>query len=277
MPAGGYWLRKRLLVSLWLNPNVMNGQLKWFFAALKPDANNWLIWTESLILLAGLFYGNWNPLVVVFAYFLETIIIGLIHMAKMWATLRLGRAQQHAVFSAANTMFAGTFAIVFFLVHYFFFVFGQSIFVFSFFGRQEFGFESAFHVFNNYYILLQRPDMQLVLGIVIATQLGNAIMYFFVPGKYNLYTLEQLFLQPYLRIVVQQMATILTGFFMLLLGGPHAAALLLIVVRLVIDCTLVGAKHNPTLRLALQNALLKKETPEEKAEAQKLLEVWLDQ
>jgi hypothetical protein len=255
----------------------MAGQAKWFFEILKPSASNWLIWAGSLILLAGLFYGNWNPLVVVFGYFLETIVIGLVHLSKMWATLRMGTAQQNARSSPFNSSLGGGFAIVFFLLHYFFFVFGQSIFVFSFFGRQEFGFDSAFNVFKNYYTLLQRPDMQLVFGIVVATQLGSAIMYFFVPRKYNQYTLEQLFLQPYLRIVVQQFATILTGFFMLLLGGPLAAALLLILVRLVVDCALAGVRHNARLRLALQTVLLKNETPEAKVEAQKLMEVWLDQ
>jgi len=255
----------------------MKGQASWFFTALKPSTNNWMIWAGSLVLLAGLFYGNWNPLVVVFGYFLETIVIGLLHVSKMGVTLRFGQAQQMANRGESDNMFGGAFAIVFFLVHYFFFVFGQSIFIFSFFGKKEFGFENAFSVFKNYYILLQRPDMQLVLGIVTATQLGSAIMYFFMPRKYNQYTLEQLFLQPYLRIVVQQFATILTGFFILLLGGPEAAALLLIVVRLVLDCTLIGARQNARIRSALQRSLLKNESPESVAQAEKLMEVWLDQ
>jgi hypothetical protein len=235
-----------------------------------------MIWTGSLVLLAGMFYGNWNPMVVVFGYFLETIVIGLLHVAKMGVTLRFGEKQRMVTRTESSSLFVSGFAILFFLFHYFFFVFGQSIFVFSFFGKKEFGFESAFNVFKNYYLLLQRPDMQLVLGIIIATQLGSAIMYFFMPRKYNHYTVEQLFIQPYLRIVVQQLATILTGFFMLLLGGPKAAALLLIVVRLVLDCSLIAVRENARIRSALQLLLLKKETPEGVAEADKLIEVWLD-
>jgi hypothetical protein len=97
-------------------------QSKWIFTAMKPGADNWLIWTSSLVLLAGLYLGQWNPMVVVFGYFLETIVIGLIHVAKMWSVMRFGKAQQAAVFTERNKAFTGVFGIVFFLVHYFFFV-----------------------------------------------------------------------------------------------------------------------------------------------------------
>lgn len=254
----------------------MSAQSKWFFTALKPGPSNWLIWTSSLILLGGLFYGNWNPLVVVFGYFVETIVIGFIHVAKMASVLRWGKAQQSAILNSDNKAFNGVFGIVFFMLHYFFFIFVQSVFVFSFFGQKEFGFEEAFSVFNNYYILLQRKDMQVVLGIIVATQLGAAVMYFFLPRKYDLYTMEQLFLQPYLRILVQQFAAIFTGFIMLLLGGPMAAALVLIAVRLVLDNALIAAKHNEALRLALYKGLAQKNEPGAEENAKKLLDVWLD-
>lgn len=254
----------------------MSAQSKWFFTALKPGPNNWLIWTSSLILLAGLFYGNWNPLIVVFGYFVETIVVGFIHVAKMAAVLKWGRAQRNAVFTGNNNAFSGVFGIVFFMLHYFFFIFVQSVFVFSFFGQKEFGFDDAFHVFKNYYLLLQRSDMQLVLGIIMATQLGSAVMYFFLPRKFDVYTMEQLFLQPYLRIIVQQFAAIFTGFIMLLLGGPLAAALVLIVVRLILDSALIAAKHNEALRLALYKGLAQKNEPGAEENAKKLLDVWLD-
>lgn len=233
----------------------------------------------SLVLAAGLFWGHWNPLVVVFGYFLETIVVGMVHVAKMSSVLRFGQAQRRAMQSGgiSENAFTGLFGIVFFVVHYFFFVFVQSVFVFSFFSPAAFGFADGFKVFRNYALLLQRPDMQLVLGIVVATQLGAVVKNFYLPRKYDVYTLEQLFLQPYLRIFVQQVATILTGFIMLLLGAPMATAVLLIVVRLVVDCCLAAAKNNERLRMTLYKGILQKDGKADDENARKLLDVWLDQ
>ncbi len=80
-------------------------------------------------------YGGWSPFYVVIAYFLETIIIGLIHVVKMVTVLQKGHAQKEAVILNKFDNMNHWGAILFFMFHYFFFVAIQSIFAFALFDK----------------------------------------------------------------------------------------------------------------------------------------------
>jgi len=52
-------------------------------AILMPTKSNAILWANALFLFLLLALHMADPLTIVFAYFLETIIIGVIHLLKL--------------------------------------------------------------------------------------------------------------------------------------------------------------------------------------------------
>lgn len=229
-----------------------------------PNRLNFWSWLQAIIMLTGLFVWHWSPLMVVMAYFIETIIVGCIHIVKMWVTFKYGHLQNIEKQSdPANTMNSWG-VIPFFLAHYFFFIAVQSIFVFAFFESGFKAFRQPFNLFANYGWLFSQPDFLLLFGIQAATLVSMAIRDWFLPGKYHETTLKKLFLQPYIRIIVQQLVVLLSGFFFVITQAGYAAALLVIIIRLVLDILLIGMRNNNKVRDYLQRQLLKNKELTEK-------------
>ncbi|MFN3665459.1 MAG: DUF6498-containing protein [Sediminibacterium sp.] len=221
-----------------------------------PTGRNLFIWANSLLMLAGLFFFGWRPVIIVFAYVFETIIIGIIHLFKLWYVLKYGEAQNNHVASKDPRQINGYGIIPFFLVHYFFFIFVQSVFIFSAVGKSLPGLSSdAFNVFGNYKFLLSQTDMQLAFASIALANIGYTFRNFFVTGRYHKYTVNMLFMQPYIRIFIQQLVAILAGFFFFFKDGAMVAALLLIITRLVLDLYLQAIKYNAQARNKLKEKL----------------------
>jgi Family of unknown function (DUF6498) len=243
---------------------------------LLPNRYNLFAWLQALLMLTGLTLWHWDPLFVVMAYFFETIIIGVIHMFKMGVVLRLGRAQNREEKTNPSQSLHHPGVILFFMVHYYMFVAGQSIFIFSFFANKVPAFESAFSLIQNYGWLFRQPDFVLLFAIQAVTQITYAIRHWVMPAKYHEQTIQGMFIQPYVRIFIQQFATILAGFFVIIMQSGFAAAVLVILFRLVVDSMLLSARHHEgakqkLIALMLQN---REASPEE---VKKQLESMLDQ
>lgn len=239
-----------------------------------PGRHNFWLWAQAIIMLTGLIWWGWSPLLVVMAYFFETIIIGILHIAKMLSVWRYGKEQQLAVRANKHDTMNHVGLIPFFMVHYFFFVGIQSIFVFSFFGK-ELGSRDAFGLIENYQLLLSKPEFLLVFAIQVATHTGILIRQWIIPARYHQYTLNKLFIQPYLRIFIQQFVTILAGFFFIILNTGIAVAILLIVLRLLLDCLLLAARHDEGRKNSLV-AYLSKDGGVKAEDIKEQVDVFLD-
>lgn len=246
--------------------------MKW----LLPNRYNSFAWLTAMVMLAGLVFWHWDPLLVVMAYFFETIIIGVIHMFKMGVVLRVGKAQQREEQTNPKQSLHHPGVILFFMVHYYMFVAGQSIFIFSFFSNKVPAFESGFNVVKNYAWLFKQPDFVLLFAIQAVTQVTYAIRHWFLPAKYQEQTIQGMFIQPYVRIFIQQFATILAGFFFIILQSGFAAAVLVVLFRLLVDSILLTARHHEDAKYRLIKLLLqnKEASPEE---VKKQVESLLDQ
>lgn len=222
-----------------------------FWQACRPGPHNSLAWAHLLLMLGGLILYGWQPQVMVFAYFFETIIIGLLHLIKMGLAARLGPEADPEVARSYHSTGrqVGYYLLPFFLVHYFFFVFVQSVFVFAIFGRSVPGvtLNEAFQVPSNYWKLLQLPDMQLIVLIIFTTQVAYLLRYFIAPKRYQTADVSVLMMQPYLRIVVQQFVAILSGFFILFSSQGMAAAILLILTHSAITIALLAVRETPEM------------------------------
>ena len=239
-----------------------------------PNRDNAALWLNACWLLIGIFFLGWGPASVLLAYFLETMVIGLIHIIKIFTVWKWGQKQERI--ATERGLLQGGGAILFFFVHYFFFVFVQSVFLFSFMERRDADIVNAFDVWHNYLQVLKRPDVQQALMAIVFTNVILAIRHFFLPGKYRELTISQLFFQPYLRIFIQQFTVLLGGFFMLL-GGMHAAAVILILLRLTVDLVLLAASRHTPLRERISDKLTEKQQEGDRKKTKEILDTFLNQ
>ncbi|MCU0404201.1 MAG: DUF6498-containing protein [Chitinophagaceae bacterium] len=245
------------------------------FSYILPGRQNYWIWAQALLMMTGILFWGWSPFYVVMAYFFETIIIGLIHVAKMLTVLSRGSTQKMAVLENKHDTMNHGGAILFFLFHYFFFVAIQSIFVFAMFQKFLPAGNEAFGLIGNYKWLFTQPEFILVFSILAVSHLGIVVRDWFIPEKYHTYTLKKMFIQPYIRILVQQFVVILSGFFFILSSEGYAAALLVTGFRLLTDTLLIGVKLNEPLKEKFITYMLKNDGVQEK-EVREQLEAMLD-
>ena len=243
------------------------------FSSFLPNRQNLFIWLNAITLFIGLLLLDWRPAIIVFAYVFETIIIGIIHVFKLWSVFSWGTTQKNTPVSKDPRQMNGFGFIPFFIAHYFFFIFVQSVFIFSFMGSSIPGINNdGFDVLRNYKTLLSQTDMQLAFASIAITNTAFATRNFFIPQRYHDFTMQQLFMQPYIRIIVQQFVSILAGFFFFFVNNGLAVAIVLIIVRTVIDLYLSALKKNSSLR----NKLIEKLNQSNKSDKPLVTEQQLD-
>ncbi|MBT8259983.1 MAG: hypothetical protein KJN82_01610 [Bacteroidia bacterium] len=203
---------------------------------VHPTNHNKFIWLNAFALLAFLISGMVDPFAIIMVYFLETIIIGLIHAYKMNYVGKFSRTQSQV--KDQNPIFK-TF---FFLIHYSFFVAVQSIFVFAIFSISDNNISEPFNLIANYKYVLSLKGIGYALCVTFLLLAVQNYFSFFRTKIYNYYTVDRLFIQPYLRIFIQQITVILAGFFIAIFPNGIMTAVLLILIRLFVD--LVGIYIN---------------------------------
>ncbi len=204
-----------------------------------PNSKTLIIWANALFLLLLLAFPLADPLTVVFAYFLETLIIGVLHVAKLWLVSRYGKGT-----ADGSSLGSGIPLMLFFIFHYGMFVAVQSMFVFVLFGSAIPGFKSGFQLVYNFKYILQYPGMFVVLASLVANNLGQFYFNFLRTEKYRESAPDDIFMKPYLRIFIQQFVVILAFFFFIIFQSSVMAAVLLIVIRLMVDLLLYSLKNS---------------------------------
>ena len=199
---------------------------------LKINASNRFVWANALLLVFLVLTGQADAFSILLAYFMETIVIGIIQMCKLWLTNHKGLKDV----DIANTpKMKGGFLILFFAFHYGFFVAVQSVFMFGFFEIEFDEIASAFNLIENYLFAINYKGTLWALGAILFFNLSEFYSYFWLPRRFERVSPNKLFFKPYVRIFVQQFAVILGGFFIFLSEAGIGAAIVLIVVRTYVD------------------------------------------
>ncbi|MDT0556124.1 DUF6498-containing protein [Patiriisocius hiemis] len=201
---------------------------------------NYLIWVNAAFLIVLLLLDKADALTIVFAYFLETIIIGILHVIKLWLCVKYGKSDS----SENQNGVSGYGIIPFFMIHYGMFVAIQSIFAFSFFDSKIPEIKSGFNLIENYSYLLSQEGIQIIVASLFITNLSYFYNNFLIHKKYQDYKPSSLLFKPYGRIFIQQFVVILAGFFFVLTAADMAAAILLIGFRLIIDLSIVSIRKD---------------------------------
>jgi hypothetical protein len=208
----------------------------------KKTSNAFLI-AANLVPLVGVLFLGWNGKGIIVVYILETIIIGILNALKMLVVYLLNGTKSEAP-SAPNSV-SGWGIIPFFLFHYNFFIFVQSVLFFAFSsmwgpsnGPEPFNIIANFRLYIN-------DNTLLALGSLLAANLAYFINDFILSGAYQKETLGGLMFQPYKRIFLQQFLVIFGGFIFMLTGGISIVMGLFVALKIIADYLTANYNNNP--------------------------------
>lgn len=221
-----------------------------FKTIFYPNSRNSSIYLTNLFVLALFINGSVTAAVVIFSYFLETIIIGIFNILKMASA-----AKANNVSDGYNKL--GT--ILFFIVHYGGFVAIQSLFAFSFVTITGVERIEPFELITNYTHVIKQENMWLLLVTIGVTQFYQFLMVFIKEERFLEISPMDIMFAPYLRIFIQQFVVILAGFF-LFFEQESIAVYILLIVRTAIDIVIVEMR---TKSVVLDYAVAKLKKPEE--------------
>lgn len=202
-----------------------------------PNKQNSFVWFNAVSLLYLLIIGKVDSITVVTAYFLETVIIGIVYVFKMYNIIAFDNNKEN------NPSRANYSLILFFLAHFSFFIVIQLIFVFAFLSIKDYNIKEAFNILENIHYVLSYKGMTFVLISITAYNFADYILNFMLPKKYETSSLNQIFTEPYVRIFVQQFTVIISGFFIIFSSGILVVAIILIIFRTLIELYFIA---NPT-------------------------------
>lgn len=195
------------------------------FEVLKQFLKRRLTYTDILLILvnlvpvSGVWFNRWNAGEVFIIYCLESVIAGIYNVLMMLVTTYIKKKD---VWQNGNYqgMVSGYWFIVFFVVHYGFFVWVQMGIFLDVSGYKDhaFGFTSVadflFHLRCNI-----APAVQWVLLLFIISYGLVVVKNFILTGVYKTASLGTLMFAPYARIFIQQFCVILGSFFLQFGGG----------------------------------------------------------
>ncbi|WP_299215291.1 DUF6498-containing protein [uncultured Dokdonia sp.] len=231
---------------------------------LYPNKGNLFIWINAGYLILLMSIGFVPPITVVFAYFLESIVVGLLNIVKMTITTLFGRTQK-----ADNHPSIAHFQTIFFAIHYGGFVAIQSIFAFVLFEMDQTSvITNSLDLMGNYLKVLHFDGMGWVMMSIIAQNVGYFINNFIIKEKYHQYRAADLMMKPYVRIFVQQFVVIIAAFFVIFYEAGIMAAILLILFRTCIDLMIVAFKEDARLTDLVAHLIKKDEQDVEEVRQQ---------
>jgi hypothetical protein len=177
----------------------------------KLSVSNLLLIVVNIIPLYCVWFEGWNASQVFLVYCLETVIIGLVTVLKMACVTLFVKKSDVWQNGGSSTMVSGWLFILFFILHYGFFVFVQTQIFFAVSGL------IPDHTFLSGYskipALLGNNGKLLLLIFIVYYTVQNFID-FFVTGSYKTISMGRLMFEPYIRIFVQQFVVILGSMFL---------------------------------------------------------------
>lgn len=226
---------------------------------------NLLVWLNAIWFVAGLFVFNWEPVFIILAYVFETIVIGLIALAKMLLILLFSDAQkketQTLLLKRKESHYSnndlpanqkgwiaalfGFFVLGMFGVVYFLFIQGQAVFIFSMLSHQDHHFlDGPSAIGKNFsYLFLQKDFIAAFSGIIV-WHTADFVKQFLLNQSYKSQTIIPVFVQPWMRIFVQQLMVIVGGILFFVFNNNFmVVGLLLILLKTLADSTVINTAN----------------------------------
>jgi hypothetical protein len=218
----------------------------------KLSVSDLLLIVVNLIPLYCVWFEGWNASEVFLVYCLETVIIGLVNVFKMACVTLFVKKTAVWQNGGSSTMMSGWFFILFFIMHYGFFVFVQTQIFFNVSGLIPNG-----SFFMNYKKIpeLLGYNGKIMLLIFSAYYTLQTFFDFFMTGTYKTISMGRLMFEPYIRIFVQQFVVILGSIF-LSFGAGKIFILIFVITKIFFELFI---NYNRLLDVAEKRERLKKE------------------
>lgn len=195
----------------------------------KFTYGDWLLIFANLLPLYGVWFEGWDPKQMFLVYCLETIIIGGYNVVKM-IIVTLDRKKDVWENKGSSTIMSGWFFILFFIIHYGFFVFIQTGIFAGVSGLSAEGNFGPLTFLSKIFSYLSL-DAKTVLYIFILMYGLRMMFDFILSGRYRQTSLGLLMFQPYLRIFIQQFVVILGSMF-LAFGAGKVFMLIFVAIKI---------------------------------------------
>ena len=212
--------------------------------------SSWVLIAVNLGLIAGAVAWDWRVFDIIFLYWVENLVIGVINVFKMTAA----NPDQQALTTLVDAMKGRTtpeqasqlkdkisasplantsaaiklFLIPFFIIHYGMFCYGHGIFVFSMFADSNHG-----DIASGWDLLSK--NMLFAIGLLAASHLFSFLRNFIAAGEYKHTHPATLMMRPYGRIVALHITIILGGFLTMAFGSPLGLLIVLMVLKTSVD------------------------------------------
>jgi len=174
--------------------------------------SDYFLIAANLLPVIGVWAWKWDPKEMFLVYCLETIIIGIFNLVKM-AIVTLVKKTDNWHTNGKTTRQSGLVFMIFFLVHYGFFVVVQMSIFFEVSGIGKGSGINALNFFYKWPQLLH-TDSLIVLGIFVFCYCYKMIIEFVLSGEYRSTSLMMIMFQPYGRIFIQQFTVIVGSMFL---------------------------------------------------------------
>lgn len=194
----------------------------------KLTTSDYFLILANLVPVYGVWFEGWNAAQIFLVFCLETVIIGIFNVLKMGCVTVFVKPKDVWSTNGGITMVGGLFFIIFFIVHYGFFVFIQTQIFFSVSGLIKDN--SVLGSYSQIPAALGN-DGQLLLLIFITYYTLHTLYNFFLSGEYKTISMGKLMFQPYGRIFIQQFVVIVGSMF-LTMGFNKIFILVLVLVKL---------------------------------------------
>jgi len=194
----------------------------------------------NLIPFYGAIFLGWKPITIIMLYVVETILAGIMHVLKMSALYYMNHNNPAALaVKRNNSGVSGLGLIPFFIFHFGFFVFVQMM-VFGGFSNTSF-FTIVQELFTGNYKFVLATYFITNLTIVISELLWDPEIDKKLP--------DDIFLEPYPRIIIQQFMVILGGWISIFDAKNMLGYLIvLILLKTFFDLMLVNVPKDVWLR-----------------------------
>jgi hypothetical protein len=176
--------------------------------------SDWSLVIANLIPVIGVWFLNWSAKEVFLVYCLETIIIGIFTLIKLFIAGIFGKTTdvwQSTGGSVTKQPF--WFFMIFFILHYGLFVAVQMGIFFSVSGIGDENGITFWNFFSKWPTLLTK-DAYIMLGVFIVSYGFRLTSDFILTGDHKTSSLGYLMFQPYGRIFIQQVTVIIGSMFL---------------------------------------------------------------
>jgi hypothetical protein len=178
----------------------------------------WLV-AVNLVPLAGVLFLGWDVSAILFLYWAENLVVGLFNLLKMKMARGTRVSSKYSVNNRSPEKMSRRGLMFFFMIHYGMFTLVHGVFVMAMFGVPATEF-----------------DWLLPSLLLLFVSHGMSFIQNFIRGgEVDRVSYQDLFIQPYARVVIMHLTIIFGGFMAQTLGSPPSALLVLVALKTGID------------------------------------------